>query len=96
MSESQEKFDEYAAAFLAPAKALVAELDRDYSDLCEKIRLYEESIGPAEWATMVGAKAQLIVARTQVLVDVRGRFRRDPVAKALVWKIDNEKRAERK
>ena len=96
MSESQEKFDEYAAAFMAPAKALIAELDRDYSDLCKKIRLYEDSIGPAEWATMVGAKAQLIVARAQVLADVSERFRSDPVAKALVWKLGNEKRAERR
>ena len=96
MSESQEKLDEYAAAFMAPAKALVAELDRDYSDLCKKIRLYEDSIGLAEWATMVGAKAQLIVARTQVLVDVRERFRSDPAAKALVWKINNEEMAKRR
>ena len=94
MSESQEKADKYAEAFFAPAKALVAELDRDYSDLCKKIRLYEESIGPAEWATMVGAKAQLIVARTQVLVDVRVRYTRDPVAKYLNRKLAEEKKSE--
>ena len=95
MSESQKEFDEYCKAFMAPAMALRAELDRDFSDLCKKIRLYEDSISPAEWATMVGAKAQLIAARIQVIENLRVRFERDPVAKAFGWKISNE-RAERK
>ena len=47
MSESQKELDEYCKAFMAPAMALRAELDRDYSDLCKKIRLYEDSISPA-------------------------------------------------
>ena len=96
MSQSQEEFDEYVGAFLARGKALIAELDRDYGALCTKIHLHEDSMSPTEWATMVGAKAQLIVARIQVLEDLHVRLKRDPIAKSMVRKIAEEEVAKRK
>ena len=94
MSQSQEEIDAYVGTFVARGKALIAELDRDYGALCAKIHLHEDSMGPAEWATMVGAKAQLIVARIQVIEDLHVRLIRDPVAKYLNRKLAEEKMSE--
>ena len=96
MSQIQEEWEAYVGTFVARGKALIAELDQDYGALCAKIHLHEDSMSPAEWATMVGAKAQLIVARIQVIEDLKLRLNRDPVAKSMLLKIRNEEIAERK
>ena len=70
---------------IAPRElAIYKQLMRDYSELCSEIETHRDSISPSEWATMVGAKAQVLLALSQVYSDILAKFKRDPEVKRMV------------